>query len=82
MTNPNVCCCCGEEHGLDDMHDVKIKGKNKKICKECAIKLVGANCYQPFKEPKIQLPCLYTNWKTPQKLNQYSHSVIYIYSHC
>ena len=41
MTNPNICCCCGEEHGLDDMHDIKIKGKNKKICKECATSVKG-----------------------------------------
>ena len=28
MTNPNICCCCGEEHGLDDMHDIKIKSNS------------------------------------------------------
>ena len=41
MTNPSVCCCCSEEHGLDDMHDIKIKGKNKKICKECITSVKG-----------------------------------------
>ena len=41
MTEPNVCCCCGEEHGFDDLYDVKIKGKDKKICKECATSVKG-----------------------------------------
>ena len=31
----DVCCVCGEEHGLGDLHDIKIKKKMKKICKEC-----------------------------------------------
>jgi hypothetical protein len=31
-----VCCVCGEEHGLDDIHKVEIKGEVKNICKECA----------------------------------------------
>jgi hypothetical protein len=30
-----VCCVCGEEHGLGDLHDIQLKKENKKICKEC-----------------------------------------------
>jgi len=30
-----LCCVCGEEHGLDDIHSVEVKGKPKNICKEC-----------------------------------------------
>ena len=41
MTNQNICCCCGEEHGFDDMHNIKIKGKNKKICNECVTSVKG-----------------------------------------
>ena len=31
-----VCQVCREEHGLDDIHHIKIKGETKKICKGCA----------------------------------------------
>lgn len=41
MEECNICCCCGEEHGLDKIHDVEIKGENKKICKECATSIKG-----------------------------------------
>ena len=36
-----VCCCCGEENGLDNLHNVKIKGENKKICKGCVTAIKG-----------------------------------------
>lgn len=36
-----ICPVCGEEHGLDDIHTVKIKGKEKKICKECVMAIKG-----------------------------------------
>ena len=36
-----VCCCCGEEHGLDNIYTVEIKGENKKICKGCASAIKG-----------------------------------------
>jgi hypothetical protein len=32
----SVCCVCGEEHGLGDLHDVVVKRQTKKICKGCA----------------------------------------------
>jgi hypothetical protein len=32
----HLCCVCGEEFGLDDLHDVNVKGQTKQICKECA----------------------------------------------
>ena len=34
--NSYICCVCGEEHGFEDIHEIKIKGKIKSICKECA----------------------------------------------
>ena len=37
----HVCLVCGEEHGLDDIHTIKIKGQNKKICKKCATAIKG-----------------------------------------
>jgi hypothetical protein len=33
--NRYVCCLCGEEHGLEGLHDIYVKGQEKKICKEC-----------------------------------------------
>jgi hypothetical protein len=30
-----ICCLCGEEHGLGDLHDVQIKNETKTICNEC-----------------------------------------------
>jgi hypothetical protein len=35
------CFCCGEEHGLDDLQDIKIKGESKKICKGCVTAIKG-----------------------------------------
>jgi hypothetical protein len=32
---------CGEEHGLDDIDHVEIKGETKKVCKECATAIKG-----------------------------------------
>ena len=36
-------CCdvCGKEHGLDDLKDIEIKGKTRKICKECVTAIKG-----------------------------------------
>ena len=30
------CCVCGEEHGIEDIYEFKVKEKTKQICKECA----------------------------------------------
>jgi len=30
-----LCCLCDEEFGIDDLHDVEVKGKTKQICDEC-----------------------------------------------
>ena len=35
------CCVCGEEHGLDDIEHVEIKGEIKKICKGCLAAIKG-----------------------------------------
>jgi hypothetical protein len=35
------CCVCGEEHGLDDIHHIEIKGETKKVCKGCAAEIKG-----------------------------------------
>jgi len=37
----NICLVCGEEHGLDDIHTIEIKGKEKKICKGCITAIKG-----------------------------------------
>ena len=34
-----ICCVCGEEHSLDDIKHIEIKGKIRKICK-CVIKFI------------------------------------------
>ena len=36
-----ICLVCGEEHGLDDIHHIEIKGDTKKICKGCATSIKG-----------------------------------------
>lgn len=36
-----ACVICGEEHGLDDIHQIEIKGEIKKICKGCAAAIKG-----------------------------------------
>ena len=42
MTDEKVICCvCGEEHGLDDIHHIDVKGQKKKICKGCATAIKG-----------------------------------------
>jgi len=41
MTDCYVCCCCGEDHGLDDIKEVQLKGKTKKICTECVTAIKG-----------------------------------------
>jgi len=39
---PCFCCdVCGKEHGLDDLEEYKIKGKVRKICKECVTAIKG-----------------------------------------
>jgi hypothetical protein len=35
------CVCCGEEHGLDDVHHINIKGEKKIICKQCVTAIKG-----------------------------------------
>jgi hypothetical protein len=39
--NVYLCCVCGEEHGLGDLHDVEIKGEIKKVCDGCADTIHG-----------------------------------------
>lgn len=36
-----VCCVCGEEHGLDDINHIEIKGEKKKVCEECVAAIKG-----------------------------------------
>jgi len=39
---PCSCCdVCGEEHGLEDLKNYKIKGQTRKICKECVTAIKG-----------------------------------------
>ena len=39
---PCYCCdVCGEEHGLEDLKTVKIKGRVRKICRECVAAVKG-----------------------------------------
>ena len=39
--NDYICAVCGEEHGLEDVHHVDVKGQTKVICKECATAIKG-----------------------------------------
>jgi len=41
LEDTHVCLVCGEEHGLDDIHHIEIKGKTRKICKGCAAAIKG-----------------------------------------
>jgi len=41
MTECYVCVCCGEEHGMDDIHHIEIKGETKTICKGCVAAIKG-----------------------------------------
>ncbi len=36
-----ICCICGEEHELDDIKHIEIKGNAKKICTGCATAVKG-----------------------------------------
>jgi len=36
-----TCPVCGEEHGLDEIHEFEENGETKKICKECATSVKG-----------------------------------------
>jgi hypothetical protein len=36
-----LCCLCGEEVQLDDLHDVIVKKKTKQICSECVDTIHG-----------------------------------------
>lgn len=37
----HTCPICGEEHGLDDIHEFEVNGETKKICKGCATAVKG-----------------------------------------
>ena len=41
LIEKEVCRVCGEEHGLDDIHIVEIKGKKRAICKGCSTVIHG-----------------------------------------
>ena len=41
MDEKHTCLVCGEEHGLDNIHILTIKGKRRKICKDCATAIKG-----------------------------------------
>ena len=41
MPGCGKCCICGEEHGLDDIEHIDVKGKTKDICKECVTAIKG-----------------------------------------
>jgi hypothetical protein len=41
MSGCSTCCVCGEEHGLDDIKHIEVKGETKKICKECVTAIKG-----------------------------------------
>jgi hypothetical protein len=41
MRDKETCIVCGEEHGLEDMDSIEIKGKDKKICKGCVTAIKG-----------------------------------------
>jgi len=36
-----ICCVCGEEHRLDEIKHIEIKGKIKKICRGCVAAVKG-----------------------------------------
>jgi hypothetical protein len=36
----DICCVCGEEHGLDNLHRIQVKKGERKICKECASDII------------------------------------------
>jgi len=41
MRDKKTCAVCGEEHGLEDMECVEIKGENKDVCKGCITAIKG-----------------------------------------
>jgi hypothetical protein len=41
MDDKYLCSICGEAHDEDEMHELTIKGKPKKICKQCATAVKG-----------------------------------------
>lgn len=41
MKDKKTCAVCGEEHGLDDIHKIEIKGKDKNVCKGCVAAIKG-----------------------------------------
>ena len=41
MEEKHICLVCGEEHGLDDIHEFEVHGETKKICKGCATAVKG-----------------------------------------
>jgi hypothetical protein len=36
-----ICCVCGEECNIDDLHEVDIRSETKKICNECVDTIHG-----------------------------------------
>ena len=41
MEEKIICDCCNEKENKDDIHHIEIKGKIRKICKECATAITG-----------------------------------------
>ena len=41
MDDKYLCSICGEAHDENEMHELTIKGKSKKICKQCATAIKG-----------------------------------------
>ena len=41
MEDCYVCIVCGEEHDVDDIYHIEIKGETKRICKGCATAIKG-----------------------------------------
>jgi len=41
MEESYVCFCCGDEQEEDDVKKIEIKGKAKKICRECLTTIKG-----------------------------------------
>lgn len=35
------CVVCGEEHGIEDLHVLDVKGKQKNVCKQCVMAIKG-----------------------------------------
>jgi hypothetical protein len=41
MNDKYLCSICGEAYDEDEMHELTIRGKTKKICKGCATAIKG-----------------------------------------